>query len=279
VGADEHRVEVDLPADATAPAEARAVIDRAVAGLPGDLGFLARLAAGELVTNSALHSSGASESAIRLSVLRTGTGVRVEIRDRGAPFDKTSRAASGRATSGRGLQLVDALVDRWDAEHDHGNLIWFEIDQPAGGNGDPGSRPSSGRTIGRRERGLVPGGPGERELAEALLAGAALHVREGWCQGAAAVDDSGASVVAWSERATAWSLLGALAAALDGPRAVAGGTVPLEALHLAMAALAELIDDRSLAGWNDAPNCSQQSVIETLERARMHLRSGCVRPS
>jgi len=109
-------------------------------------------------------------------------------------------------------------------------------------------------------------------LAGALLARAAEYVREGWCQGADARDASGSPVEPWEEQACAWSLLGALVAALDGPAAVAGGRVPLPALAVAMAALADLIEDRSLAGWNDAPARSAGAVIAVLERARMRVR-------
>jgi len=46
------------------------------------------------------------------------------MRDSGAPFDGEARVVSERATSGRGLSLVDALVDRWGDEHGNGNLVW-----------------------------------------------------------------------------------------------------------------------------------------------------------
>jgi hypothetical protein len=92
-------------------------------------------------------------------------------------------------------------------------------------------------------------------------------VRVGWCQGAVALDESGDAVEPSSGRAASWSLLGSLVAASDGPPEV--GEVSLPALARAMAALADVIEDRSLAGWNDSPTRTQREVIAVLERARM----------
>ena len=108
-------------------------------------------------------------------------------------------------------------------------------------------------------------------LAAALLVRAAQCVRESWCQGTDALDRYGGPVEPWSEQAAAWSLLGALVAALDGPGAVAAGNVPPPAIATAMAALGEMTDERSLTGWNDAPTRTQRDVIEVLVRARMLL--------
>lgn len=93
------------------------------------------------------------------------------------------------------------------------------------------------------------------------------YVRKGWCQGADATDASGEPVEPWSAEAARWSLLGAIVAALDRP-ARPGHELPLPALATAMGALADLIDEPSLARWNDDPLRSQQEVLTVLERAR-----------
>jgi len=108
----------------------------------------------------------------------------------------------------------------------------------------------------------------EVEIAAAgLLTGAREYLREGWCQGADATDLLGQPVHPWSEQACHWSLLGAIVAALDGPRAVPAGQLPLPALAVAMAALADLIYEPSLVAWNDDPGRLQTTLLDMLDRA------------
>ena len=145
-------VEVELAAVPASVRRARALVERVAAGLPGDVGFRARLVAGELVANSVQHAGAEDSDRVAVTVVRSARGIRVEVRDRGAPFDDTPRVVPERATSGRGLRLVDALVDRWGAEHEDGNLVWFEIDAPA--RDDQGPRPThpAEGAVGRRDR-------------------------------------------------------------------------------------------------------------------------------
>jgi anti-sigma regulatory factor (Ser/Thr protein kinase) len=269
------RLELELPVDARAPAQARAAVDRVTARVPGDIGFRARVAISELVANSVTHAPDA-EGTIRIRVIRMPSLLRVEVHDGGAPFDSGARVVSTKATSGRGLQLVDALVDRWGVVHERGNRIWFEIDQHTGGGHD-GPRPGRG-DVHAIEPSARQSGSAERHtrLGAMVLGRAAHHVREGWCQDDDAIDLQGRPVQPWDERASAWSLLGAIVAALDGP-AGGGSELPPGALAAAMTAIAELIEETSLAGWNDAPTRTQNEVIDVLERARMLLRSGNVR--
>jgi anti-sigma regulatory factor (Ser/Thr protein kinase) len=273
VEAGRERIEVVLAADGSAPRQARRLVGEATATLPGDLGFRARLATSELVANSVTHAPTAGDESVELTVVPTGSGVRVEVRDRGAPFDPAARQVSEQATSGRGLGLVNVLVDRWGVVREpEGNLAWFEIDQPAGGDQAPHRRPPSGATRRRPRTEPDPEPADEQTLAAAVLARATRRIREGWCQHTEARDMAGTPVEPWSEQAAAWSLLGALVSALDGP--VATPDVPLPALADAMSALATLVDDDSLSGWNDAPGRTQQDVIAVLERARMLIRAG-----
>jgi hypothetical protein len=80
-------------------------------------------------------------------------------------------------------------------------------------------------------------------------------------------DVRGVPVEPWSDAAAAWSLLGSIVAALDGPDEVA--EVGLPELARAMTAIAELIEEHSLQGWNDAPTRTQREVVSVLERARL----------
>jgi len=252
-------------ADVEAPRRARGAVGRVLAGLPGDVGFRARLLVSELVSNCVQHA-GAEPAAgtVRVRVERLGGAVRVEVSDDGPPFDSAVRLVSERATSGRGLALVDALVDRWGSEHEQGNLVWFEIDDPAGGASEPHGPPRPGM---RSRPQAEEAGADERVGAAALLGRAAQLVREGWSQQVDARDARGAPVEPWSDAGAAWSLLGSIVAALDGPGAVA--EVGLAELARAMAAIAELIEEHSLQGWNDAPTRTQREVVSVLERARL----------
>jgi anti-sigma regulatory factor (Ser/Thr protein kinase) len=131
---DQQVVNAELPASHEAPRLARSVVDRVAAGLPGDVGFRARLAASELVANSVRH---VAHPWIRIEVVQTSSGLRVEVRDGGPAFDGRPRRTLPDATGGRGLAIVEAVVDRWGTTPSDDNLVWFEIDRPAGGDLPP----------------------------------------------------------------------------------------------------------------------------------------------
>jgi hypothetical protein len=99
-----------------------------------------------------------------------------------------------------------------------------------------------------------------------LLQRACDLVRNGWSQQADARSAEGAEVQPWQDAAAAWSLLGALVAALE-ERADRGRDLPLDHLAAALNELAELIDDDSLTNWNDEPERTHDDVINTLEAA------------
>jgi hypothetical protein len=88
----------------------------------------------------------------------------------------------------------------------------------------------------------------------------------GWCQGAEARDADGVSTNAWSPLAVQWSLLGALVAAIDLPPDPP--STYLGPLRRALASLAEVIDEASLARWNDEPERTQDDVVAIVEAAQ-----------
>ena len=88
----------------------------------------------------------------------------------------------------------------------------------------------------------------------------------GWTQGADARAADGTPLEPWSDVAIAWSLLGALVAALEEAEAQSQG-LPLTALALALDALAGFVDDDSLARWNDAPERTSSQVESALAAA------------
>ena len=96
------------------------------------------------------------------------------------------------------------------------------------------------------------------------LGNARTLVERGWCQGAEARDSRGQAIPAVSPDATAWSLLGALQAITAGDR-----TTELQDVGDAVAALAELILDPSLANWNDSEARTKLEVLSALKDAEL----------
>src|SRR6266576_3681090 len=95
-----------------------------------------------------------------------------------------------------------------------------------------------------------------------LLREAGALVALGWCQHAEARTQYGAAVDISAGGAAEWSLLGALQTVT-----FRDSSTSLEDLRGALTAIAELIDDPSLSGWNDDPDRTQYEVRTMLERA------------
>jgi hypothetical protein len=96
--------------------------------------------------------------------------------------------------------------------------------------------------------------------AEELLRDAQTLIERGWSQHAEARDRDQAEVEPWDSAACSWSLLGALVAVMDDyPQ--------LEDLAEALGDLADVVDDDSLAAWNDDPARSQKEVAGVLAAA------------
>jgi hypothetical protein len=97
-----------------------------------------------------------------------------------------------------------------------------------------------------------------------LLHNARELVEQGWCQGAEARDARGAETDVASSSAAAWSLLGALQATT-----VSDPSTQLQDVGDAVAALAELIADPSLADWNDSEVRTKLEVLRVLQEAEL----------
>ena len=95
-----------------------------------------------------------------------------------------------------------------------------------------------------------------------LLREAGALVSLGWCQHAEARTQQGAVVDISAGNAAEWSLLGALQTVT-----FRDSSTTLDDLRAALTAIAELIEDPSLAEWNDDPHRTQQEVRKMLERA------------
>ena len=97
-----------------------------------------------------------------------------------------------------------------------------------------------------------------------LLHNAHALVAQGWCQGTEARDAAGQAIDVGSQDAASWSLLGALQATT-----VSDPSTGLQDIGNAVAALAELILDPSLANWNDSEARTKLEVLSVLEDAEV----------
>ena len=97
-----------------------------------------------------------------------------------------------------------------------------------------------------------------------LLHSAGDLVEKGWCQGTEARDGNGDAIDVMSGGATSWSLLGALQATT-----VSDPSTDLQDIGDAVAAIAELIVDPSLANWNDADTRTKLEVLNVLRDAEV----------
>lgn len=127
-------VDLLLPPRATSAGRARrSMRDALVLHQPGETLDAAQVAVSEIVTNALVHAG----TAMRLRVLLTGGGLRVELSD-GSTQLPHRRAYSSQAATGRGLLVVEEMVDRWGAYPiGGGKVVWFEIAE------SPGADPSA----------------------------------------------------------------------------------------------------------------------------------------
>ena len=85
----------------------------------------AALLVSELVANVVDHVQG--EAVLRLELALSDGWLRIAVADGSAVRPVIAELDEGRPR-GRGLQLVDAIADRWGAEdHQGGKRIWFEM--------------------------------------------------------------------------------------------------------------------------------------------------------
>ncbi|HEX8862681.1 MAG TPA: ATP-binding protein [Actinomycetes bacterium] len=84
----------------------------------------------EAVTNALLHSSsGRDQGTFEVTYALSGGRIRVEVHDGGAPVAPRRRVHGVDSMTGRGLDLFDAIADRWGFRGDEGGrVVWFELD-------------------------------------------------------------------------------------------------------------------------------------------------------
>ena len=121
---------LDLPpVVASVPLARHATLDLLrVWGSPHDLDDAALLVS-ELVANVVDHVQGQAVLTLELAIGEEW--LRISVAD-STSIPPVVRALQHDRPRGRGLQLVEAIADRWGAEDHHGGKrIWFELAAPA----------------------------------------------------------------------------------------------------------------------------------------------------
>jgi anti-sigma regulatory factor (Ser/Thr protein kinase) len=90
----------------------------------------------ELCANALQHTASGNGGTFEVTVFRSDHSLRIEVRDDGAnsvPSVRTVADLDDLAESGRGLELVTLIADRWGQRgNEYGRSIFFELrwDQP-----------------------------------------------------------------------------------------------------------------------------------------------------
>lgn len=114
------RLEFELPVGPSAPSQARRAV-RGIATLPEETRADALLLVSELVTNAVIHAELSAADTVRLTLLRDGDRLVIEVDDRGAPSDRRRGIAAGEVRAdtpgaGLGLKIVDRLAEHWQVQ-------------------------------------------------------------------------------------------------------------------------------------------------------------------
>ena len=96
-----------------------------------DLGWIlgdVMLVASELVNNAVIHSGGQPHHDLHVRASRHDERLTLSVRDPGLSGSQADPAArADMEVGGWGLQIVDALCERWGEERDDGYDVWAEI--------------------------------------------------------------------------------------------------------------------------------------------------------
>lgn len=130
------RVELELPREPIAPAQARAEL-RATIGdrlNETDRATLTLLTS-ELVTNAVVHPGPDAGGSVGLEITVYTGRVRIEVTDPGPGFELGSLPPRPRDFGGHGLVVVEGLSSRWGTSRtsaEGGFRVWFELDVAPG---------------------------------------------------------------------------------------------------------------------------------------------------
>jgi anti-sigma regulatory factor (Ser/Thr protein kinase) len=112
-------------------AAARRFVASAIQG-GGPARDVSRLLVSEAATNALLHSGSGDGGSFAVEYLISKDLLRVEVHDGGGPSGPRRRVHHPESMTGRGLDLFDALSDRWGVDGSpDGWTVWFELDLAA----------------------------------------------------------------------------------------------------------------------------------------------------
>jgi anti-anti-sigma factor len=161
-------VSIQLLAVAESAHAARQAVDSLPLHQHDEAAFNVRLLVTELVGNSIRHAGLSSADSIVLRLRLSDDLLRAEVTDRGPGFQRPSSDDA----AGHGLQLVDALADRWGAHptpDKDGWLVWFEIDlrgsEPSAPTGTAPARVTQIQTERVTEQAIIVVPSGELDVA------------------------------------------------------------------------------------------------------------------
>lgn len=123
-GRDETLIALTLPCAPNASAAVRHELRRL-----DDLGWIlgdVMLVASELVNNAVVHSGGAPHHDLEVRAWRGGGRLTVSVRDPGLS-GQSAGTRQPTQQGGWGLQIVEALSERWGEERDDGYRVWADI--------------------------------------------------------------------------------------------------------------------------------------------------------
>jgi len=121
-------LEAPLGLDACAPAAARIVVADCLRGRVAASALTnAQLIMSELVTNSVCHSAAAADATVRVKL--TGTMIGLEVEDGGGGGVIAPRSPDLERGGGFGLNIVQALSERWGLERvvAGGTRVWAQL--------------------------------------------------------------------------------------------------------------------------------------------------------
>jgi serine/threonine-protein kinase RsbW len=148
--------EFTLTAALTAPVAARAAVTAWMAGHVSETTLAdAQLLVVELVANSVRHADAPDDALVSIRAEIRGDALHLEVEDRGSGGSIARRAPDLQHGGGFGLNLVEALSQRWGVDRDAGTRVWVEIGIPAASQPalerEPAARPN-GNGNGNRDR-------------------------------------------------------------------------------------------------------------------------------
>jgi anti-sigma regulatory factor (Ser/Thr protein kinase) len=142
--ADRIRLDLRLPRTVQAPAMARQALRGVSPRFDRDSFEDLRLLVSELVSNSVVHGDAGASSWVRLHVDLHDQTAEVEVSNPGRGFTPGPGRPGPDQESGRGLDMLRALADRWGVSSNNVTRVWFQLRaEPEAGHEAP---PTEGRS-------------------------------------------------------------------------------------------------------------------------------------